>query len=64
MYQCTNVRKPPKYFDYPEIAQLYRMFWFEEIPWVCYSRWDDRTYFVFDLVLKMYENLYKKPYQT
>ena len=44
--QCsliTNACKPPRNFDFPEIAPPVRFVWFEEFPWVCYSRWEDRT---------------------
>ena len=40
----TNVCKPPKNFDFSEIVQPFRFVWFEECPWVCYTRWEDKTY--------------------
>ena len=43
-YLKTNVCKPPKNFDFSEIVQPFRFVWFEECPWVCYTRWEDKTY--------------------
>ena len=40
----TNVYKPPKNFDFSETEQSFRFVWFEELPWVCCSQWEDRTY--------------------
>ena len=40
----TNVHKPPKNFDLPEIEQSFRFVWFEEFTWVCYSQWEDGAY--------------------
>ena len=40
----TKVCKPPKNFDFPETEQPFRLVWFEELPWVCYSWLKDRTY--------------------
>ena len=54
----TNVCKPPKNFDFPEIAQPFRFVWFEESPWVCYSLWEDRTYCL-PFVLFGYKNVEK-----
>ena len=39
----TNVRKPPKTFDFPEAEQHCSFVWFENFLWVCYSWWEDRT---------------------
>ena len=32
----TNMSKPPRSFDIPEIEQPFRFAWFEEFPWLCY----------------------------
>ena len=40
----TDVCKPPKNFDFPETEQPFRFVWFEEFPWVCYSRWENRSF--------------------
>ena len=40
----TYVCKPPKNFGSPEIEQPFRFVLFEEFRWICYSRWEDRTY--------------------
>ena len=40
----TNMCKPPKNFEYPEIVQPFSFAWFEECPWVYYNRWEDKTY--------------------
>ena len=37
----TNACKPPKNFDFPETVQLFKFVWFEEYPWICYSRWEE-----------------------
>ena len=34
----TNVYKPRKDFEFPETEQSFRFAWFEEFPWLCYSR--------------------------
>ena len=62
----TNVCKPTKSFDFPETMKTFRLAWFEEFPWVCYSWWGDRI-FCLPCVLfghKNVENLYKRPCQT
>ena len=40
----TDVCKPPKNFDFPETEQPFRFVWFEEFPWVCFSRWENRSF--------------------
>ena len=40
----TNVCKIQKIFDFPKTDQPFRFVWFEEFPFVCYSRLEDRTY--------------------
>ena len=57
-FLITNVCKPPKHFDFPEIAQPFRFVWFEEFPLVCYSRWEDKSYYM-PCVLFGYENVGK-----
>ena len=57
-FLITNVCKPPKHFDFPEIAQPFRFVWFEEFPLVCYSRWEDKSYCM-PCVLFGYENVGK-----
>ena len=67
----TNVHEPPKKFDFPESERSFRFVWLEEFPWVCYSRWEDSTFFP-PCVLSgnkvversSLENLYRKPYRT
>ena len=39
-----KVYKPTKNFGFPETKQPFRFVWYEEFPWVCYSRWENRTY--------------------
>ena len=36
-FLITNVRKPPKVFDFPQTEQPLSFAWFEEFSWVCYS---------------------------
>ena len=50
---------------------LARFVWFEEFPWVCYSRWEDGAYCLLCVLFRhkvvgssSLENLYKKSYQT
>ena len=40
----TKVYKPPKNFDFPETERSFLFVWFEEFPWVYYSRWEDGAY--------------------
>ena len=54
----TNVCKPLKNFDFPGIAQPFRLVWFEEFPWVCHSSGEDRTYYLSG-VLFSYKNVGK-----
>ena len=62
-FLITSVCKAPKNIDFPEIGQPFRFVWFEECPWVCYSRWEDKTYCLPCVLFgyKTWENLYKKP---
>ena len=62
-FLITNVCKPPKHFDFPEIAQPFRFVWFEEFPLVCYSRWEDKSYYM-PCVLFGYENVGKSLQKT
>ena len=41
----TNVCKPTKNFDFPEVEQHFRFFWFKVFPWVYFSWWEDRSYY-------------------
>ena len=65
----TNVCKSPKNFDFPETALHFMFIWFEEIPWVCFYCWEDRTYCL-ACVLFDYKNVgkslktLKRPNQT
>ena len=60
----TNVYKPPKIFDFPETEQPFD--WFEKFHgFVIFGGMiEPITYLVFYLIIRMWENLYKKPYQT
>ena len=40
----TNVCKLPKNFDFPKTEQPFKFVCFEQFPWVCYSRWENKTY--------------------
>ena len=57
-----NVCNAAKNFDFTEIKQPFRFVRVEECTWVCYSLWEDKTA-LFYLVIKMWGNLYEKPYQ-
>ena len=59
----TNVCKPPRKFDFPEIVQLFMFACFEEFQWICYSCWEDRTYYLF-YVLFGYKNVGKSLQKT
>ena len=39
----TNVCKPPQNFDFLETDQSFRLLWFEEFAWLCYSWWQGGT---------------------
>ena len=63
--------KPPKNFDFPETDRFFRFVWFEEFPWVCYSRWEGGGYCLPCILFghkvvgsSGLENIYKKLYQT
>ena len=67
----TKVYKPPKNFDFPETERSFLFVWFEEFPWVYYSRWEDGAYclpcilFGHEVVWSSsLENLYRKPCRT
>ena len=67
----NNVYKPSKNFDLPETERSFRFVWFEEFPWVCYSRWEDGAYCLPCVLFghkvvgsSSLENLYRKSYQT
>ena len=62
----TNVCKPPKNFDFPEIAQPFMLFGLKSFHGFVIFVWRTEPIdcLVFYLVLKMWGNLYKKPYQT
>ena len=62
-FLITNVCKPPKHFDFPEITQPFRFVWFEEFPLVCYSRWEDKSYCM-PCILFGYENVGKSLQKT
>ena len=59
--------KPPKNFDFPETDRFFRFVWFEEFPWVCYSRWEGGGYCLPCILFRHkdvgssgLENIYKK----
>ena len=62
----TNMCKPPKNFEFPETALPFSFLCFEECPWVCILvvRIKPIAWLVIYLVIKMWENLFIKPYQT
>ena len=43
-FLIKNVYKPHKTFDFPEKDRHFRFVWFQESPWLCYSRWEDGAY--------------------
>ena len=57
----TNVCKPPK--NFPKTEQPFRFVWFEALPWVCYSRWEYRTYSL-TFVFYGHKNVEKSSWQT
>ena len=40
-FLIKNVCKPHKTFDFPKTDHHFRFVWFQEFPWLCYSRWED-----------------------
>ena len=40
-FLIKNIYKPHKTFDFPETDRHFRFVWFQEFPWLCYSRWED-----------------------
>ena len=40
-FLIKNIYKPHKTFDFPETDRHFRFVWFQEFPWLCYSRLKD-----------------------
>ena len=45
-FLIKNVCKPHETFDLPETDQHFRFVWFQELPWLFYSRWEMGLYCV------------------
>ena len=67
-FLIKNLYKPHKTFDFPETDRHFRFVWFQEFPWLCYSRWEDGAYCLYYVLFgqkstsySRMKNLYSQP---